>query len=84
MDDVDRPLKINYDNKSTEIYAKINYNLSKSKYIDIKYLTAKERIQNVQVSIEYIWNDSMLTDSFTKALPPKILHQHVMSVTSFI
>lgn len=46
VNDIDKPLKIYYDNKVTELYAKNNHSSSKSKHIDIKYLEVKESVQS--------------------------------------
>ena len=41
---IEKPLRINYDNKVAELYSKNNQSLSKSKHIDIKFLVVKERV----------------------------------------
>src|SRR3954469_19086317 len=74
---IKRPLKINCDNKASELYSKNNRSSSKSKHIDIKYLVVKERVQNFQMSIEHISTDSNIAKPFTKSLPPKVFHEHV-------
>ncbi|KAH9724840.1 Disease resistance-like protein DSC1 [Citrus sinensis] len=50
---------------------------TKSKYIDIKFLVVKERVQSGQLYIEYIGTDSMITDLLTKGLPLKTFHEHI-------
>ena len=77
VDEIERPLKINCDNKATELYAKNNRSSSKSKHIDIKFLVVKERVQNLQVSIEHCSTNLMIVDPLTKGLPPKVFHEHV-------
>ena len=77
IDGIEKPLRINCDNKAAELYSKNNRSLSKSKHIDIKFLVVKERIQSLQVSIEHISTNSMIADLFTKGLPPKVYHEHV-------
>ena len=52
------------------------WNLKKSKYIDIKYQVVKGRVQNGQLSIEYIGTKSMIADPLTKAVPAKVFREH--------
>ncbi|RVW75833.1 Retrovirus-related Pol polyprotein from transposon TNT 1-94 [Vitis vinifera] len=58
---------------------------TKSKYIDIKFLVVKEKVQSGQISIEHIRTNSMIADPLTKGLPPKVFHEHTahMGVVSF-
>ncbi|RVW84956.1 Retrovirus-related Pol polyprotein from transposon TNT 1-94 [Vitis vinifera] len=62
VDGIEKPLRINCDNKAAELYSKNNRSSSKSKHIDIKFLVVKERVQSLQVSIEYISTNSMIAD----------------------
>ncbi|RVW23596.1 hypothetical protein CK203_095827 [Vitis vinifera] len=77
IDGIEKPLRINCDNKAAELYSKNNRSSSKSKHIDIKFLVVKERVQSLQVSIEHISTNSMIADPLTKGLPPKVYHEHV-------
>ena len=85
MDGIERPLKIFCDNKSAMQYSHNNKSSTKSKYIDIKFMVVKERVQSSQVSIEHIRINYMVTDPFTKGLLPKVFHEHTahMGVVSF-
>ena len=47
VDAIERPLKLCCDNKSVVLYYNNNRSSSKSKYVDIKFLVVKERIQNI-------------------------------------
>ena len=76
VDGVDRPLKLYCDNKSAVLYSNNNMSSTKSKHIDIKFMVVKERIQNIQLSIEHIGTNSMIADPLTKGLPPKVFHEH--------
>ena len=73
---IERPLKIYCDNKATILYSHNNRSSSKLKYIEIKFLVVKERVQSQQVSIEHISTNSMLVDLLTKGLPLKVFHEH--------
>ena len=77
VDGIDRPLKLFCDNKSVMLYSNNNRSSTKSKYIDIKFLVVKERVQSGQLYIEYIGTDSMITDLLTKGLPLKTFHEHI-------
>lgn len=46
LDGIERPLKLYCDNKSTIIFFINNKSLTKSKYIDNKFLIAKGRVQS--------------------------------------
>ena len=77
VDQVDRPLKLYCDNNSAVLYSNNNRSSSKSKFIDIKFLVVKERVQSRQMSIEHIGTNSMIADPLTKGLSPKVFHEHV-------
>ena len=77
VDGIERPLRINYDNKVAKLYSKKNKSSSKSKHINFKFLVVKERVQSFQVSIEHTSTNFMIADSLTKGVPPKVFHEHV-------
>lgn len=83
MDGIERPLRINCDNKAAKLYSKNNWSSSKSKHIDIKFLVVKERVQSRQVSREHISTNSMIADLLTKGLPPKVFHEHMVHMGIF-
>ncbi|CAJ2635046.1 unnamed protein product [Trifolium pratense] len=76
VEGIERPLKLYCDNKSAVLYSNNNRSSAKSKYIDIKFLVVKERVQNGQISIEHLGTNSMIADPLTKGLPPKVFHEH--------
>ena len=76
MDGIKRPLKLFYDNKSAVLYSHNNRSSAKSKFIDIKFLVVKERVQSGLKSINHIGTNSMIADQLTKGLPPKVFHEH--------
>lgn len=81
MDNSKRPLKIYYDNKSIALYSNNNRNSSNPKHVEIKFIVIQERVQSRQVSIEHIGNNSIIEDSLTKGLEPKVFHQHPTHVS---
>ena len=76
MDGIERPLKLFCDNKSALLYSNNNRSSTKSKFIEIKFLVVKERVQSGLISIEHIGTNSMIADPLTKGLPPKVFHEH--------
>ena len=78
---IERPLKLYCDNNSIILYSNNNKSSSKSKHSDIKFLVVKERVRNDQLSIEHIGTNSMIIDSFTKGLSPKVFHHHTSSMS---
>jgi len=77
VEGIERPLKLYCDNKSIVLYSNNNRSLTKSKHIDIKFLVVKERVHSGQIFIEHLGTNSMIADSLTKGLPPKVFHEHV-------
>ena len=77
MEIIERPLKIYYDNISTVLYSNKIRSSTKSKHIDIKFLIVKEMVQSDQLCIKHIDTNSMIADSLTKGLPPKVFHEHI-------
>ena len=49
-------------------------------YIDIKYLTIRERVKEMKVVIEHISTESMIADPLTKGMPPKYFKNHVVQM----
>ena len=76
LDGIERPLKFFCDNKSAVLYSNHNRSLTKSKFIDIKFLVVKKRVQSGLISIEHIETNSMIADPLTKRLPPMVFHEH--------
>jgi len=73
------------DNNSTILYSNNNKSATKSKFIDIKFLVFKERVQNRQISIEHLRINDMVADPLTKGLVPKVFQEHTahMGVTPY-
>ncbi|RDX61700.1 hypothetical protein CR513_60049, partial [Mucuna pruriens] len=64
---IERPLKLYCDNNSAVLYSNNNRSTTKSKFIDIKFL----------ISMEHIGTCFMLAGPLTKALIPKVFHEHI-------
>ena len=57
--------------------AKNNKSGSRSKHIDIKYLTLREHVKEKQVVIKHISTELMIVDPLTKDMPPMKFKDHV-------
>ena len=77
VDTIQKPLKVFCDNKSAVLYSNNNKSSRKSKFVALKFLVVKERVQSGELSIEHIGTNSMIADPLTKGLPPKRFHEHV-------
>jgi len=80
VDNIERPLKIYNDNNAAVLYSNSNRSSTKAKFIHLKFLVVKERVQNKEVSIENISTNSMIADPLTKQLPPNVFREHVASM----
>lgn len=80
VDSISRPIQIHCDNSSAVFLAKNNRSGSRSKHIDIKYLSIKERVKFEKVVIKDIDTDSMLADPLTKGMPPFKFKDHVANM----
>jgi hypothetical protein len=77
IDSISRPLTLYCDNQPAVIYASNNKSSAAGKFIDIKYLVVKDRIQDQTIDIKYISTKFMLADPLTKGLPPSVFREHV-------
>jgi hypothetical protein len=84
VDVIKLPLNLYCDNISAVLYSNNNNSSSKFKYIDIKFLAVKERVQSGVISIEHISTASILADPLTKELIPKQFHEHVAHMGIYI
>lgn len=67
VDNIARPNNIFYDNSTTILFRKNNKSRSRSKLIDIKYLSVRASIKRHEVSIEHISIELMILDLITKS-----------------
>ena len=58
------------------MYSNKNRSSSKSKYVEIKFLLVKERVQSGQMFIEHIGTNSVIADPVTKGFTPKVFHKY--------
>ena len=78
VDCISRPLKLYYDNSTLVFVAKNNKSESRSKHINIKYLFIRERVKEMEVAIDYMSTEPMITDPLTKGMPPKYFKDNVV------
>ena len=85
VDGIERPLKIYCDNNSTILYSNNNRSATKSKFVDIKFLVVKERVQNRQFFTEHLRTNDMLANPLMKVLVTKVFHERTahMRVTPY-
>jgi len=77
VDSIARPIKIFCDNSAAFFFFKNNKSGSRSKHIDIKYLSVRDNIKRHGVFIEHISTESMVADPMTKGSSVKQLKGHV-------
>jgi len=80
VDSIFRPLKLYCDNSAAIFMAKNNKSESRSKHIDIKYLTIGEHVKEKKLIFEHISTELMIVDPLTKDMPPKNFKDHVVRV----
>ena len=53
---------------------------TRSKHMEVKYLTIKEKVQTGDIAVEHISTDDMIADPLTKGLRPCIFDRHVINM----
>ena len=53
---------------------------NRNKHIEIKYLAIRECVKENKVVIEHISTELMISDPFTKGMPPFKFKDHVMNM----
>ena len=77
VDTISRPLRIFYDNSVAVFMAKNNKIGSRSKHIDIKYLTIRERVKDKKVVIDHLSIELMIADPLTNGMSSFKFKDHV-------
>lgn len=84
VDNIYRLFELFCNNRLTILYSNNIRSLTKSKYIDIKFLILKERVKWIIVYNTY-WNKLYDYDLLTEGVPPKVFHELAhMSVMSLL
>jgi hypothetical protein len=82
LDIIERPLKIYYNNKAAVLYAHNNKKTKVAKHINIRFYVVKEKIQDQTIRLEHISTKKMITNPFTKDLPPNVFREHLAGMGS--
>jgi hypothetical protein len=77
LDNIERPLKLYYDNEPAVLYAHNNKKTKAAKHINIRFYVVKEKIQDQTISLEHINTKKMIADPLTKGLPPSVFREHL-------
>ena len=77
VDNIERPLKLYYDNEPAVLYAHNNKKTKAAKHINIRFYVVKEKIQDQTISLEHISTKKMIADPLTKGLPPSVFREHL-------
>jgi hypothetical protein len=77
VDNIERPMKLYYDNEPAVLYAYNNKKTKADKHINIKFYVVKEKIQDQTISLEHISTKKMIADPLTKGLPPSVFREHL-------
>ena len=80
VDNISKPLRLYYDNKTAIFYANSNKSSGAAKHIEIKYFVVKDRILYHTIELEHISTKEMLADLLTKGLPPNIFHELIVDM----
>ena len=71
MDTISKPLKIYRDNDAARRLAYNDKIISKSEFLEVKYIVLKEKVRNQLLSIIGAPRSMMLAGTLTKTLAPK-------------
>ncbi|BBH08689.1 transposable element gene [Prunus dulcis] len=69
VDSVQRPIQLWNDNSAAVFFAKGNKRSSRMRHLQLKFLSAKEKIRDGQTALSHIGTDLMIVDPLNKALP---------------
>jgi hypothetical protein len=72
VDNIERLLKLYYNNEPAIIYAHNNKKTKSVKHINNMFYVVKKKIQDQTISLEYISTKKMVADLLTKGLPPNV------------
>ena len=75
VDNISKPLRLYYDNKTAIFYANSNKSSGAAKHIKIKYFVENDRIQDHTIELEHVSTKEMLADPLTKCVPPNNFHE---------
>jgi hypothetical protein len=77
IDNINKPMRLYFDNNPAVQYAHNNRSSDAAKHIDIKYYIVKDKVRDHIINLEHISTDKMLADPLTKGLPPNVFREHI-------
>jgi hypothetical protein len=80
IDNISKSLTIYCDNKTVVFFSHNNKSSRVVKYIDLRYLVIRERVQDHTINLEHIGTKEKLMDPLTKDLPPHIFEKQVVGI----
>jgi hypothetical protein len=80
VDNIERPLKLYYDNEAAVLYAHNNKKIKAAKHINIRFYVVKEKMQDQTISLEHISTKKMIVDPLIKGLPPSMFREHLADI----
>jgi hypothetical protein len=81
IDNIERPLKLYWDNEPTMLYAHNNKKTKAAKHINIKFYVVNQKIQDQTISLEHISTKKMIADPLTKDLSPSVFREHLAGMS---
>jgi hypothetical protein len=81
IDNIERLLKLYYNNEPAIIYAHNNKKTKPAKHINNMFYVVKEKIQDQTISLEYISTKNMVADLLTKGLLPNVFTEHLANMS---
>ncbi|CAL2240845.1 unnamed protein product [Prunus armeniaca] len=80
VESIQRPIQLWNDNSAAVYFAKGNKRSSGLRHLQLKFLSAKEKIRDGFTTLDHIGTDSMIADPLNKGLPNHVFHRHVRSM----
>ena len=79
VDNISKPLRLYYDNKTAIFYTNSNKSSGAAKHIKIKYFVENDRIQDHTIELEHISTTQMLAligGATVHAIAPQVVQRH--------
>ncbi|CAL8999519.1 unnamed protein product [Prunus brigantina] len=80
VESIQRPIQLWNDNSAAVYFAKGNKRSSGLRHLQLKFLSAKEKIRDGHTALDHIGTDFNIADPLNKGLPNHVFHRHVKSM----
>ncbi|KAI5312501.1 hypothetical protein L3X38_041674 [Prunus dulcis] len=77
VDSIKRPIQLWNDNSAAVYFAKGNKRSGGLRHLQLKFLSAKEKIRDGYTALDHIGTDFNIADPLNKGLPNHVFHRHV-------